>query len=455
MLKRKIYADLLEWKGRAHRPLVISGQRQVGKTFIIREFAKNEYDRVIELNFSENEGDKEIFIGSISADSIIKRISVSYPDQEVVPGKTLLFLDEIQDCKEAYASLKHLSEDDRFDVIASGSMLGVRMPNLKDEADDNNVLIPMGYEECLTMFSLDFEEFLWAKGISEEIIDEVKACIHDRTPIDDVILSRMEAYHREFMIVGGMPASVSAFIESGDFTGVKKVLTELNTSCIRDINRYNSGLDIIKTTECYESIPDQLAYSNKKFMYSRINGEGSRKAADRYKENILWVKGAGYGNFCYSVVDMSLPLRSKRDSFKIYQSDTGMLINRYGDNCLKAVYSERTDYNFGAVTENAVAEGLMKSGYLSRYHSVSRGTDHMELDFVIETGDGLCVIEVKSGKKRDAPSLSKAMARYDLARKIMLEKGNIYVSDDGVEHYPLFAACFLREIEPDWDGPAI
>lgn len=455
MLKRKIYADLLEWKGRPHRPLVISGQRQVGKTFIIREFAKNEYECLIELNFSENTEDKEIFKGSVTADSVIKRISVSYPDRKVIPGKTLLFLDEIQDCKEAYASLKHLSDDDRFDVIASGSMLGVRMPNLKDGPDGNNVLIPMGYEECITMFSLDFEEFLWAKGISDGIIAEVRTCIRDRIPIDGVILSKMEAYYREFMIVGGMPASVSAFVESGDFTGVRKILSELNMSCVRDINRYNNGLDIIKTTECYESIPDQLAYSNKKFMYSRINGAGSRKAADRYKENILWIKGAGYGIFCYSVVDMSMPLKSRRDSFKIYQSDTGMLINRYGDNCLKAVYDERTDYNLGAVTENAVAEGLIKSGYLPRYHSITKGEDRMELDFVIETGDGLCVIEVKSGKKRDAPSLSKAMAKYSLARKIMLEKGNIRMGDDGVEHYPLFTACFMREIEPEWDGPAI
>ena len=455
MLRRKIYDVLAEWKGRRHKALVISGQRQVGKTYIVREFAKAEYDNIMELNFAENPQDREIFEGSLSADSIIARMSVSYPDIDINPGRTLIFLDEIQDCQEAYASLKYFTDDGRYDVIASGSLLGIRMPNISDSEDDPDVLIPMGYEECLTMYALDFEEFLWAKGIKESIISEVKECIRGKRPMDDVVLDRFNGYYREFMITGGMPESVSAYIESGAFTSVNRILRELNASCLRDINRYNAGIDIRKTTECYESIPDQLAGSNKKFMYSRIRGEGSRKASDRYMENILWIRGAGYGNFCYAVADMALPLRSKRGHFKVYQSDTGMLVNRYGDNCLKAIYRGDYSYNIGAIAENAVAEGLMKSGYVPRFHSVSRGEEHMELDFVLETGDGLCVIEVKSGKHRDAPSLSKAMRTYRLDRCIIMSEENIHVDDDGVEHYPMFAACFFGEMEPVWEGPAL
>ena len=455
MLKRKIYDTLMEWKGRKHKSLVISGQRQIGKTFIIREFAKQEYDNILELNFAENPNDKEIFIGSLSTDSIIQRISVSYLSIDIVPGRTLIFLDEIQDCQEAYSSLKYFTDDGRYDVIASGSLLGIKMPNLSDSEDEPNVLLPMGYEECITMYALDFEEFLWAKGIKEDIINDVKKRIRDGKKIDDVILDRFNGYFREYMITGGMPDSVSAFIETGTFTSVNRVLRDLNQSCLKDINRYNTGIDVLKTTECYESIPDQLSESNKKFMYSRIKGEGSRKAADRYEKNILWIKGAGYGNFCYAVKDMAPPLKSKRYHFKIYQSDTGMLINRYGENCLKAIYKNDMSYNIGAIAENAVAEGLMKSGYLPRFHSVSKGKNHMELDFVVETGDGLCAIEVKSGKDRNAPSLSKAMRTYKIDRTIMLSNENIYIDDNGVEHFPLFTACFFRELEPEWDGPAL
>jgi len=455
MLKRKIYDDLIEWKGRRHKTLVISGQRQVGKTYIVREFAKREYGNIMELNFAENPQDREIFKGSLSADSIITRLSVSYPEVDIEPGRTLIFLDEIQDCQEAYSSLKYFTDDGRYDVIASGSLLGIKMPNLHDSEDEPSILIPMGYEECITMYAMDFEEFLWAKGIKDDIITGIKRCIREKKPIDDVVLDRFNGYFREFMIVGGMPESVSSYLETGVFTSVNRVLSDLNASCLRDINRYNTGIDIPKTVECYESIPDQLAESNKKFMYSRIKGEGSRKAADRYEDNILWIKGAGYGNFCYAVKDMALPLRSKRNHFKIYQSDTGMLINRYGENCLKAIYKGDYSYNIGGIAENAVAEGLMKSGYLPRFHSVSKGNDHMELDFVVETGDGLCAIEVKSRKQRDAPSLSKAMRIYRIDRCMMLSDENIYTDEAGVDHYPMFVACFFRELEPEWDGPAL
>ena len=455
MLRRKIYDRLTEWHGRKHKPLVISGQRQVGKTFIIREFARNEFDNCVEINFDKNPGTKDIFSGDLSVDSILKRISVTLPGTVLVPGRTLIFLDEIQECKPAYSSLKHFKDDGRFDVIASGSLLGIKMPNIKDSPDDPNPLTPLGYEECMTMYGLDFEEFLWARGIGEDIISGLKSCIRERRPMDDVVLNRINAYFREFMVVGGMPEAVSSFVETGQFTGVRAILKDLNEGCIRDINRYNSGIDLIKTLECFESIPDQLAESNKKFMYSRIRNEKSRKAADRYYENVLWIKGAGYGNFCYGAKDLALPLKSKRDNFRIYTSDTGMLVNRYGDNCLKAIYSGRYDYNIGAIAENAVAEGLMKSGYLPRFYNVPKGEKRMELDFVVETGDGICVIEVKSGKERSAPSITKVDRFYDVARRICLSEDNIGITEGGIEKYPMFAACFLRELEPAWDGPAL
>lgn len=204
-MKRKIYARLAEWKSRKHKPLVVSGQRQVGKTFIIKEFAANNYEHTITLNFAENPDYCDYFKGSISADSILKRMSVSYPGFALVPGKTLIFLDEIQECQEAVASLKYLAGDERFDVIASGSMLGIRMPNLSDGSEGKGILQPMGYEERLTMTSLDFEEFLWAKGIPVEAISDVKNAIRRKEPIDESVLQGMNAHFRDYMIVGGMP----------------------------------------------------------------------------------------------------------------------------------------------------------------------------------------------------------------------------------------------------------
>ena len=167
------------------------------------------------------------------------------------------------------------------------------------------------------------------------------------------------------------------------------------------------------------------------------------------------VIGAGYGNFCYAAKDLTPPLRSHRDSFKVYQSDTGMLVGRYGDNCIKAIYSGDMGYNLGAITENVVAEGLMKCGYIPRYFSVNKGEKMMELDFVVETGDGVCVIEVKSGKGRSAPSIGKVPRFYNVARRICLAEENIYVDDQGIEHYPLFASFFFGEFDPEWDGPAL
>ena len=455
MLRRKIYDRLTEWKNREHKPLVIYGQRQVGKTFIIREFAKNEYGNLVAIDFVKNPGAKGFFESDLSVDSILSRIAVEYPGTEIEPGRTLILLDEIQECPRAYTSLKYFKEDGRYDVIATGSMMGVKMPNIKESADTLDVMVPLGYEECVRMYGLDFEEFLWAKGIGEDITRMLRDCMRRREPIDDFILGKIDSYFREFMIVGGMPEAVSEFVRTGKFTGVRSILGDLDSGCVKDINRYNSGEDIVKTTECYESIPDQLSESNKKFMYSRIRGERSRKAADAYQENLLWIKAAGYGNFCYAAKDLSLPLKSNRKSFKVYQSDTGMLVNRYGENCIKAVYTSRYDYNLGAIAENAVAEGLMKSGYVPRYHSVQKGDKRMELDFVVENGDGICVIEVKSGKDRSAPSISKADRHYKVAHRMFFEESNIYTDDDGFEHFPLFTASFFRELEPEWNGPEL
>jgi len=451
MLERKIYAKLLEWKSREHKCLVIRGQRQVGKTYIVDAFGKAEYEHYIHINFSDSPEYGRIFEGDISAPEIIRKLTLYFGADSIVDGSTLIFLDEIQECEAAYSALKPLTIYGKIDVIASGSLLGVMFLDDKEAGR----LVPMGYEETLVMHALDFEEFLWARGISKDIVAELRSSIRERRPIEQVLFERTTQLFREFMIVGGMPEAVDAYARSGDFRPADAIVGDILSVCIRDINHYNRGTDRIKTLDCFESIPHQLSESNKKYMYSRISGEGSRAASDRYRENLLWIRGAGYGNFCYSVTQPVSPLAGQvnRDSFKVYLSDTGMLLHMYGDKAKMAVYQGDMSYNLGAVAENAVAEGLMKCGYDPMYFRRDKGAGRMELDFVEEFWDGIAAIEVKSGRDRVAPSLRKASELYDVARRIMLESDNIHVDGDGVEHYPLFASAFVDEMDRRPDGP--
>ncbi len=458
MLKRKVYDELLEWKNRKHKCLVISGQRQVGKTYIVEAFAKAEYKHQIIINFHDSPQMESIFSGDITAPEIIRRLTLNFGMDNVVEGETLVFLDEIQDGKRAYSALKQLSIYGKLDVIASGSLLGVRVPQSDYRTDDgeNECLIPMGYEEIMVMYPLDFEEYLWARGVPEDIIAEVKGCIRDRIPIDDQIYQRLTGLFREFLIVGGMPEAVNTFVETLDFRPVSKIHAELLSSCIRDINRYNEGNDRIKTAECFDSIPYQLADTNRKFMYSRITGGKTRKSADKYMENLLWIKGAGYGVFCYGLEQPALPLGKyvKRDVFKVYLSDTGLLLNAYGDKARLAIYNGDHSYNFGAVTENAVADCLVKCGKKLFYYNNSKGEGKMELDFLLDFWDGVAVLEVKSGSNRSAASLSKVGNYFQVARKIMIEESNIYVDKNGIEHYPIFASAFITSMDSKPDGPS-
>jgi len=439
MLRRKMMDNLMDWKSKPnHKCLVIKGQRQVGKTFIVRRFAET-YPNHVELNFLLNPSLKEIFDGDLDTDSIIKRMKLYFEPSSIVPGKTLIFIDEIQECKAARTSLKYFTEDGRYDVVCSGSSLGI------DELYGNGGSAPVGYESSITMYGLDFEEFLWGTGVSDEQILEVKRCIQEYRQIPSAYLSVFESRFNDFMIVGGMPEVVQTYIDGKDYLEARNKILELIESAKSDINKYNSGVDRIKTAECYDSIPFQLDQTNKKFMYSRITGEGSRRSAERYMGNLLWIKAAGYGNFCYSLNGLDKPLSRMRDnsSFRVYLSDTGSLSNMYGIGTIRAILNSDYSYNLGAVVENVVSECLKKGGFDQYYYHKSYGNDRMELDFVVETIDGLCAIEVKSGKSRESPSISK-LKDGQVSRKIMLRSGNIRDESDGIEGYPLFTAAFFE-----------
>ncbi|WP_400249835.1 ATP-binding protein [Methanomethylophilus alvi] len=446
MLRRKAYDALMEWKGRPHKPLLVKGQRQVGKTFIIEAFAKKNYAYFVNIDFRSDKDARKVFSGNLDVDSMIRGLEILYPDAVFEPGSTLILFDEIQDCPQAYSSLKYFALDGRYDVIGSGSLLGVALNRAeKEERMDDIPSVPVGFTEHLTMYSLDFEEFLWAKGIKKEHIDGLRTCIRERRSVPDAIHSAFSSYFREYMIVGGMPEVVQDYMDTKKLGGAINIQNRLLDDIVADINKYNTPINAAKTRECFDSIPGQLAESNKKFMYSRVDGGESRNSAQRYSENLLWIKNAGYGNFCYRVSSVETPLSAREESghFKIYLSDTGLLIGMYGQSVRKAVAMGDSRVNLGAVAENVVAECMVKCGIEPRYYSKNKGENRMELDFVAEIGDDLSVIEVKSGKSREAPSLSKVPSIFKVDRRIMFEDTNIRISDDGVEHYPLYAAAFM------------
>ncbi len=445
MLRRKIYDWLVDWKNRDHKCLIVKGQRQTGKTFIIEQFGRENYEYVVSFDLSENRAVRSAFDGNLDVDTVVRNLMLHHDPDDFVPGSTLIFLDEIQECPSARTALKFFTQDGRYDVIASGSLLGVGVPR---ENGDAEPLVPTGYEEHYTLRSLDFEEYLWANRVPQSIIDGVRESISRKIPVDRAVLERFDALFREYMVVGGMPEAVVSFLESGNFAAPGKVQRDILINLQNDINRYSRGIERDRTLECFLSIPSQLAQSNKKFMYSRIGGGGSRRAADMYRENLLWIRDAGVGNFCYALNSVEIPLRmhEERGLFRVYLSDTGLLLNMCGGNVAGAVAMGDDSVNMGSIAENAVCECLVKAGFDAHYYRKDSGEMMMELDFVVELGEELCVIEVKSGKHRNAPSIRKAGRYFDVDRRVVFERSNISVDEEGIEHYPLFAAAFADSL---------
>jgi len=454
MLKRKIYDDLMNWKAHGDKPLLVYGQRQVGKTFIIEKFGMENFKNYVYIDLNKDTEFVDMFNkGGWDVNKIMMTIGIIFDLKDLNPDNTLLFLDEIQECPAARSALKTFALDGRFKVIASGSMLGVS--NRVNEKN-NHFLIPMGYEQQMVMYGLDFEEFLWANGIPDEVIKIVKDSIVGCEALETIFLHKFEELFRLFQIVGGMPASVQAFVDNkNSFNKSHDVQNIIISQCYNDVNKYNSGINAVKTAECLKSIPSQLSETNKKFQYSRIsNNSNSRCNAEKYMENLLWIKDGGYGNFCYGLKQITRPIlgQVKRDVFKIYLSDTGLLTCMYGNDAVKAIFNSESSFNSGAITENVVAECLMKSKIQPLYYQNNNGEGRMEIDFILNFVGGPVAVEVKSGKSRNSPSLAKISNYWTVQRKIKLEKCNIFKDGEGVEHYPLFAAAFLYLLEekPDY-----
>ncbi len=395
MLKRKVYSKLLEWKNSKDKKcLMIKGARQVGKTYLIREFGRNEYESFIEINFIVQKDLKAIFDGDLNAENIYKRMSISIPDIHLIPGKTLIFFDEIQNCGNARTALKFLTEDGRFDIITSGSLLGLTYAENGDiEAEEQNS-VPNGYEAFLTMYPLDFEEFLWAEKYSCETISNLKKNFDEVQKVDLFINSKFEELFREYIVVGGMPEVVAHYCVNHDFNEVLAIQEHILEDYKFDISKHAKGAEKQKVRACYDAIPKQLAKELKKFQYSTVEKGSTSK---KYGGSVQWLIDSSTVNPCYNITEAYIPLMANavETQFKLYINDTGLLCAIYGFETRRAILENSIKGNAkGGIYENIVAECLVKNGYKLYYY---KPDDEHELEFLIEKDGCVVPIEVKAG----------------------------------------------------------
>ena len=433
MLKRKISASLIEWKNNKDKvALLIKGARQVGKTTSIREFGKTNYNSLVEINFEQSPLTRRAFDGNLDARTIILNLS-AMGFGPFIEGKTLVFFDEIQSCPNARTAIKFLVEDGRFDYIESGSLLGI---NYKEVSS-----YPAGFEEQLEMFPLDFEEFLWARGITRPVIDETRDSYVGARPVSAFLHERLMHLFREYLIAGGMPGAVNAFIANDDFSQTLRAQNIILDSYRDDIAKY-ADRDKNKAKAVFDSIPEQLNRKNKRFVLASLEkGAGNRK----YEQATMWLSEAGIAYHCFNTSALELPLSfsAKRNLYKLYLLDTGLLCAMTMNGIQTAVLLGDMRVNEGAITENAVASELVKRGFSLYYYDKKT---RMELNFVFKDGGCLSVVEVKSGNdfRRHASLDNINMDNSGkINRRIVLCKGNVEVADNGIIYLPLYMAMFF------------
>lgn len=427
MLKRKAYQKLLEWKNSHHHNcLMVQGARQVGKTYLVREFGKKEYKSFVEINFIKNPELKLIFNDNLDPETIYKKMTAMINGVNLIKGNTLIFLDEIQACGNARTALKFLAEDGRFDVITSGSLLGLTYGEDDDKNTEAPVSVPTGYETFLMMYSLDFEEFLWAEGY-ENSIPYLKEFFDKKEKVPFILNDKFETLFREYMVVGGMPEVVSDYVDNHDFTRVSAIQEKILENYRFDIAKHAKGAEKIKVRKCYDAIPKQLAKELTKFQYSTVEkGQTSKK----YGGSVQWLKDSNLVNPCYNIHEPYLPLIANAYDyqFKLYINDTGLLCAMYGFEIKKAILENTIKGNAkGGIYENVIAEMLVKKGHKLYYY---KPDDSNELEFLIEKNASVIPIEVKTGNTA-TKSLNRFIESYKPFVTYKLIDGNVGV--DGVK----------------------
>ena len=386
-LRRKVDQYLIEWKNNKDKmPLIIKGARQIGKTDAIENFAKNNYKNIVEINFALQKQYQDIFDDGYEVDTILKNISLKNPDFKFIPGETLIFFDELQACIDCATSLKSFNLDRRFDVICSGSLMGISYNQIESNSVGNKI--------DYNMYSMDFEEFLWAKGYKEEQIEDLYKCMLEMKPLSNIQYEVMMSNFKEYMVIGGMPAIVNKFVTQKNYSGTLEMQKQILLDYEEDITKYANGLDQGKILNVYRKIPTFLGNENKKFQISKVE-DGARSR--EYVGTVEWLDNAEIINVAYCMEQPELPLGGNYnpDNFRLYFGDTGMLIGSLDE---EAQEDLRNNKNFntykGAIYENIVGDMLVKQGYKLYFYKNEKGT--IEMDFFIRDKDSLIPVEVKA-----------------------------------------------------------
>lgn len=434
MIERKIDKQLdVFFEENENKALLITGARQVGKTFSIRNFARRNFDSLIEVNFIENKEAKSLFEGASDSGEILLRLS-AIAEEAMIPGKTIIFFDEVQECKELVTAIKFLVEDGRYNYILSGSLLGVELDDLRS--------VPVGYMDIFEMYPLDFEEFAWANKVNKEILRNIRLCFEEKKAVDKFIHEKMMELFRLYLIVGGMPEVVSAFLQTHDLKRVADVQRGILRLYKKDIAKYDPK-EKLYLDDIFESIPGELNNKNKRFILKNLN---ENFKFSRYENSFIWLKDAGVAlpTFCADEPKVPLRLAKMKNLFKLFMSDVGLLAAMYMDDIQIKILSREKNINFGAVYENAVAQELHSHGYeLYYFNSKKQG----ELDFIIEDKGEIIPIEIKSGKDYTVHSaLNRVIAneQYQISRAFVFCNENVHVKGKLV-YCPIYMIMFLKK----------
>lgn len=419
MLKRKIEKTLFNWLNTENRnPLILKGCRQCGKTFSVLRFAQQHYKHVVYLNFFENPDYKTIFEGSLKVDDVVLMMSAFVgANVRFIPHETVIVLDEIQECPRARAALKFFKLDGRFDVLATGSLLGISGYRSEDYS------VPVGYETIIDMFPLDFEEFLWANGIEDSLIALLKQCLEEERPVPEALHQRMRDLLLQYVVVGGMPHIVDQFIKEKNVAFVREEQKLLIRSFEDDMVKYAQGADKSRIRECFESIPKQLARDNKKFQFSLIK---KTARSNQYVGSLQWLEDTGLIRRCYNLTLPELPLEGNacHDKFKVYMADTGLFVGMLEDGTERDILQGDLFGYKGAIFENLVADFFIKMKRPLYYFQKDTG---LEVDFIMRYKGEAVLLEVKatSGNTKSTRTILKHPEKYHVYSAIKLGDYNV------------------------------
>ncbi|MGN0682243.1 MAG: ATP-binding protein [Oscillospiraceae bacterium] len=430
-MKRKITQQLIQWKNSPSRkPLILNGARQVGKTFILREFGREHYNNTVYVNLESNGAVASMFNADISPSKLIKYLEAE-TGERILPNDTLVILDEIQSCERAVTSLKYFCEEaSEYHIAAAGSLLGVAI-------NRNHTSFPVGKVNVLRLYPLDFEEFLEATG-NELLIDEITNCYDKMSPMNEALHQKALGLYHDYLIVGGMPEAVKVFIETNSYIDSGLVQRSIIDNYTADMAKYASNSEAVKIRACYNSIPAQLAKDNKKFQYKVVQKGGTSTI---FGASLEWLKQAGVTLECQRVEQgtQPLPVYADQTSFKIYMSDVGLLVNK-SRMSVNTIITGEANIFMGAVTENYIAQQLAAKNY--PLYSWTTSNSQAELDFVLQKEDKIYAIEVKKGEHVRSRSLSVFRQKFSPDYAIRFSQKNFGCTEDVIS-IPLYAAFLI------------